>query len=238
MLKKFKEFIKNISYKRLIGIIIIETVIIFKDVFIELFSFLNQFNSETLDTIKMYYINFNVLYDKYKYFFYVIYVCSFSLIGFKLYLKKEKIKVMIVNSLGNTKVNILTRYLEEDTSFEKDFGEAVKLLENNISEYKQIVKKLDDTAEEFMSAKKENNYAFAGILHTPFALRLGYKIGDETYFKLFHKKRKEDKFKLLKEKVEYCGNYSKLNVEKKGTFKFNETKTSPEGEVFCRQAFN
>ena len=215
MLKKFKEFIKNMSYKRLIGIIIIETVIIFKDVFIELFSFLNQFNSETLDTIKMYYNNFNVLYEKYKYFFYVIYVCSFSLIGFKLYLKKEKIKVMIVNSLGNTKVNILTRYLEEDTSFEKDFGEAVKLLENNISEYKQIVKKLDDTAEEFMSAKKENNYAFAGILHTPFALRLGYKIGDETYFKLFHKKRKEDKFKLLKEKEEYCGNYSKLNVEKR-----------------------
>ena len=38
---------------------------------------------------------------------------------------------------------------------------------------------------------EEKYFAFAGILHTPYILRLGFKVGNQTYFKLFHKKGKK-----------------------------------------------
>ena len=217
MLKKFKRIIIKIPSNVLIGILLIGTIIIIVDKTCWDFSFVNQFKSEIFEIIKSYASDFKLIYNKWIYVFYTIYILNILCLIFKFILKNESIKIMTINTFENTKVNFDTKYLYENTNFEKDLSKNIKLLENNVSNYTKIVEELDNYVKDFMAQKAEKYYAFAGILHTPFALRLGYKIGDETYFKLFHKKRKEDKFKLLSDKDEYLGNYTKMNVEKRLT---------------------
>lgn len=158
-----------------------------------------------------------LIYNNIKVFFYISYLLDILLFIYKIILKNDSIKIMIINTFENTKVNILTKYMYENKQFYKDLSNELNILKNNYQNYTAIVKKIDEYAESFMESKDEKYYAFAGILHTPFILRLGYKIGDQTYFKLFHKKRDENYFKLLKDNSTYIGNYSQLKVEKELT---------------------
>ena len=117
MLKKFKELLLKIPFKVLIGIVLIGSLIIIIDKIKFDFSFLNQFKLESFEVVNALSNDLKMLYSNLKVLFYFIYLGSMILIPLKIYCKSEKIKVMIVNSLGNTKVNILTQYLQEDTSF-------------------------------------------------------------------------------------------------------------------------
>lgn len=213
MWNKFKKILIKIPWKGLILCFILLSLIIFIDKFKLNLSFFNQFESETIANIRLYAKDLKILYKNVKPVFYAFFIIDILLMIFKIILKKDSIKIMIINTFENTKVNIFTNYIYENKDFLLDLSKDIKRLGTHVKGYTNIVKELDDYVESFMEKKEEQHYAFAGILHTPYILRLGYKVGDETYFKLFHKKRTEDTFKLLTSKEEYLGNYPTLNIE-------------------------
>lgn len=213
MWEKFKKIVIKIPMWCLVTYFAISTVVIILDKTSYNLSFINQFETERIKSLIALGKDLRMIYHKLKWGFYILYISNILLIIFRSILKNESIKVMIINTFENTKVNILTKYIYENKEFYKDLSNEVKLLQNNYLSYAGIVKKLDGYVESFMEKKEEKYYAFAGILHTPYILRLGYKVGDETYFKLFHKKRNEETFKLLTDKEEYFGNCTELNTE-------------------------
>lgn len=214
MWQRFKEVVIKIPFKWLIIYFILSTLVIILDKTAYNLSFINQFESEGIKNLVTWAKDLRMIYHNVKVIFYVLYLLDILLLIFKIVLKNDSIKIMIINTFENTKVNILTKYKYENKEFYKDLSNEVNILKNNYLNYTGIVKKIDEYAESFMEKKNEKYYAFAGILHTPFILRLGYKIGDQTYFKLFHKKRDENYFKLLKDNTTYIGNYPQLKVEK------------------------
>ena len=213
MEEKIKKIVIKIPNSILISIFIILSIIIIMNGSVDFLSNFDKFQSEHIVNIIAIIKDFNIVYN-HKFIFYLVYVLVIVVCLFKKYIKNDSIKIMIVNTFENTKININTRYAYENKDFYIDLSENIKIIGKNYLNYLGIVKKIDTCVEEFMQKKDEKYYAFAGILHTPFILRLGYKVGDQTYFKLFHKKRYEDKFKLLSDKDEYIGNYPKLNIEK------------------------
>ena len=214
MWQKFKKIAIKIPFWSLIIYFVLSTLVIILDKTAHNLSFLNQFESEEIKTLIGWTKDLRIIYHNIKAAFYVFYILDIFLFIYKIILKNDSIKIMIINTFENTKVNILTKYIYENKEFYKDLSNEVNILKNNYLNYTGIVKKIDEYAERFMEKKDEKYYAFAGILHTPFVFRLGYKIGDQTYFKLFHKKRDEKIFKLLKDNSTYVGNYPQLEVEK------------------------
>ena len=214
MWEKFKKIVIKIPLWSLVIYFVLSTLIIIWDRTSYNLSFLNQFETEWIKELVAWSKDLKIIYNKIKWVFYTLYLIDILLIIFRIILKNDSIKVMIINTFENTKVNIRTKYTYENKEFYKDLSNEVKILKSNYLNYGCIVKKIDGYVEEFMEQKKERYYAFAGILHTPFILRLGFKIGDQTYFKLFHKKRDEDIFKLLKDNKNCMANYPEINVEK------------------------
>ena len=214
-MQKFKKILIKIQFKLLIFYFVLSSVVIILNKTTYDLSFLNNFKSEFVLNIIAGISDLNIFHNSIKSIFYFLYFLDIILIIFKIILKNDSIKVMIVNTFENTKVNISTKYMYENKDFYKDLSKDVILLGDNYLSYTAIVRELDKYVENFMEKKEEKYYAFAGILHTPYILRLGYKVGDQTYFKLFQKKKNDDTFKLLVDKKEYSGNYPKLNVEKK-----------------------
>ena len=211
---KLKKILIKIPFKVLIIYFILSSAVIILDKIPYDFSFLNNFESEWVVNLIAGIKDLRIFYYNIKWIFYLLFFLDIIIIAFKIILKNDSIKIMIVNTFENTKVNISTKYMYENKDFYKDLSNDVKILGDNYLSYAGIVKELDKYVENFMEKKEEKYYAFAGILHTPYILRLGYKVGDQTYFKLFHKKRDEEIFKLLIDKEEYSGNYPELKVEK------------------------
>lgn len=214
MWNKFKKILIKTPWKALTIYFIVASIIIFLDKITCNLSFFDQFQSDGIEKMRLYIEDLQIIYDKFKPLFYSIYVFDIILISLKIILKKDSIKIMIVNTFENTKVNILTKYLYENVESPLDLSKDVKRLGTYYLGYKEIVKDLDNYVEKFMSNREEKYFAFAGILHTPFILRLGFKVGDQTYFKLFHKKREEEIFKLLNDKNDYVGNYPEIIMDK------------------------
>ena len=151
--------------------------------------------------------------EKTKPIFIFIFLLCIAIIGLKKYFKNDTIKILFVNTFKNNNSKINTRYINEDI-YSKDISKEVEVLTNDYKKYNTIVERIDNISREFMEAKEYKFFAYGGIMHTPLILRLGYQLGDETYFKLLHKKRDEHYFKLLKDNKTYIGNYPKMNVEK------------------------
>lgn len=214
MIEKFKKILIKIPFKILITYFILSSAVIILDKVPYDFSFLNNFESEWIVNIISVAKDLRMFYHSIKWFFYLLYFLNIISCIFKVILKNDSIKVMIITTFENAKVNISTKYIYENKNFYKDLSNNVKILGDNYSSYVGIVRELDKYVENFLEKKEEKYYAFAGILHTPYILRLGYKVGDETYFKLFHKKRNEDTFKLLIDKETYFGNYPELKIDK------------------------
>lgn len=214
MNKKLKKIIINTPYKLLIGIIIISVIVIYLEKIPHDFSFINNFESEIIVNFVSNVKDYRIIFQKLEPLFWILFITDLTILIYKSILKKESIKIMKINTFENTKINIDTKYMYENDEFFKDLSSNMKLLEGDYEKYKGIVEELDKCVENFMEKKEEKYYAFAGILHTPFILRLGYKIGDQTYFKLFHKKRSDSTFKLLDANETYIGNYPVLKVEK------------------------
>ena len=214
MLEKAKKLIIKIHLKYLIIYLILSVAIVFIDKSGLKLSFLNQFESDWIQVFVKLGKDIKTIYEKVVGLFYVLIILDIVIIIIRCILKNESIKVMIVNTFENTKVDIKTKYIYENKDFYKDLSQEIKILNGNHLAYNEIVKKLDNYAENFMENKKEKYYAFAGIMHTPFILRLGYKIGDNTYFKLFHKKRNEPFFELISDRNEYVGSYPEMKIEK------------------------
>lgn len=215
MIDKFKKMLIRIPLKTLTICFVFFTIVIIFDECPQLCSFLKDFKSEFVVNILNFARDLRTLYNNIRWLFWSLYIVNIVLLLLKIFLKNRSIKIMVVNTFENVKVNICTKYICENKDFYKDLSNNIKILGSNYLNYTGIVKELDKYVENFMEEKNEKYYAFAGILHTPFILRLGYKVGDGTYFKLFHKKRNEDEFKLLISKKTYSGNYPKLKVEKK-----------------------
>lgn len=151
-----------------------------------------------------------------KYGVVLILIFSFSVfvLLLKLYYKNKTIKILFVNTFKNNNSKIITKYTNEDLT-RVDLSNEVELLSNDYQKYSGIVKRIDDISKKFMESNENNVFAFGGIMHTPLILRLGYEIGDETYFKLLHKKRNDDSFKLLKDNKTYVGNYPAIKIIEK-----------------------
>lgn len=157
--------------------------------------------------------DFCTLEKRFKLVFILIFLSCIAIIVLKKYFKNDTIRILFVNTFKNNNSKISTRYINEDI-YIKDISKEIEVLANDYQKYNTIVEKIDNISREFMELKEYNFFAYGGIMHTPLILRLGYQIGDETYFKLFHKKRNESYFKLLKDKNVYIGNYSEMKIEK------------------------
>ncbi len=157
--------------------------------------------------------DFCFLEEKIKPLFILIFLSCIAIIVLKKYFKNDTIRILFVNTFKNNNSKISTRYINEDI-YSKDISKEIEVLANDYQKYNTIVEMIDNISREFMETKKYKVFAYGGIMHTPLILRLGYQLGDETYFKLFHKKRDESCFKLLKDKNIYIGNYPKIKVEK------------------------
>lgn len=213
MWEKFKKLISKMKMKTLIIVAIMLVVVISIDKV--------QFDIESIEVFNSDYLNepinivrdISFFYAKIKIVIWIILIIDILLIILKLMLK-DNITVLMVNTFNNTNTEIKSSYINTEV-IKGDFSSDVKLLRNDYLQYKKVIEKIDYIAEKFMDEKKKGSYAFAGIMHTPFIVRLGFKIGDETYFKLYHKKRDKDYFELLKNRNEYIGNLPKLNVEKR-----------------------
>lgn len=154
--------------------------------------------------------------EKAKPLFILIFLTSILILGLKKYFKNDTIRILFVNTFKNNNSKIKTRYIHEDI-YSKDISNEIEVLSNDYKKYNTIVKMIDDISREFMEVKGYNSFAYGGIMHTPLILRLGYQLGDETYFKLLHKKRDGHYFNLLKDNKTYIGNYPQLKVEKELT---------------------
>ena len=154
--------------------------------------------------------------EKTKPLFILIFLLCIAIIGLRKYFKNDTIRILFVNTFKNNNSKINTRYINEDI-YSKDISKEIGILTNDYKKYNTIVGMIDNISREFMEAKEYKVFAYGGIMHTPLILRLGYQLGDETYFKLLHKKRDGSYFKLLKDNKAYIGNYTKMNVEKRLT---------------------
>lgn len=213
MLIKLNRFILKMSMKILISwLILFFAVIYFCETNIHVnedLTFYSDLINEPLNILK----DFIFLYSKFK----LIIILLFFIDVYCIYIKKtfkDNITILFLNTFNNVNSTISTTYINTNI-VQKDLSDEMNLLGNEYEKYSKIIDKIDKIANNFMEYNKEGPHAFAGIMHTPFIVRLGYKIGDETYFKLFHKQRKDDKFVLLKDKDEYIGNFPKLNITKK-----------------------
>lgn len=213
MWQKFKKILVSIPLKYPLGIAILCMVVIVINELGICIQYVDIFNSDFITDILNKIKDLQIIYVKIKPIFYIVFTIDIILIIFKLKLKKQGINILIVNGLGKNKSNLVTNYLYEE-KIEHDISDVISKLNGYYKGYVEVVKDIDYYAKSFMNSKKSNNYAFAGILQTPFILRLGYVIGDETYFKLFHKKRDEDTFKLLKDTKTYIGSYPRMEIEK------------------------
>lgn len=213
MWQRFKKIVVNIRMKYLLGIAVLGILVIAMEKLNISIQDIDVFNSDFITDIFNKIKDVQIIYGKIKPIFYIIFIIDIILIAFKVMLKKQGINILVVNGLGKNNSSIMTNYLYEETS-EYDISDVINKLNGYYEGYSGIVKDIDYYAKSFMNLKNANNYAFAGILQTPFVLRLGYIVGDETYFKLFHKRRDEDTFKLLKNKKNYIGNYPKIEIEK------------------------
>ena len=127
---------------------------------------------------------------------------------------KEIIHILAHSSLGKTqfKLNEEASKTVQLTLEDLDLIEDVKVMKENYSMLQYIVTKQDSFIEKFKD--KINNtdkYGYMGISHTPFILRAGYKIGDETKFVMIHKKRNVDYY----EKLNNCETYPPIEIERK-----------------------
>lgn len=213
MCQRFKKVLVNIDMKYLLGIAVLGILVIVMEKLSISTQGIDTFNSDSITDISNKIKDAQIIYRKIKPIFYTIFIIDIILIIFKVRLKKQGINILVVNGLGKNNSNIMTNYLYEE-KVEYDISDVINKLNGYYEGYSEIVKDIDYYAKSFMNSKKANNYAFAGILQTPFILRLGYIVGDETYFKLFHKKRDEDTFKLLKDNKTYIGNYPEMNIER------------------------
>jgi hypothetical protein len=88
--------------------------------------------------------------------------------------------------------------------------EDMKTVQENFSAISYVVNKQDNSIERFKyKINNSDMFGYMGISHTPLALRAGYKIGDETRFKLFHKKRKLDYY----EELDNSESYTPIKIE-------------------------
>lgn len=213
MWQRFKKIVVNIHMKYLLGVAVFGILVIAMEKLSISIQDIDVFNSDSINDIFNKIKDVQIIYGKVKPIFYIIFIIDIILIVFKVKLKEQGINILVVNGLGKNNSNIMTNYLYEEKA-EYDISDVINKLNGYYEGYSQIVKDIDYYAKSFMNLKNANNYAFAGILQTPFILRLGYIVGDETYFKLFHKKRDEDTFKLLKDNKTYIGNYPEMNIER------------------------
>ena len=162
-------------------------------------------NSE--NTTIVFFVGISNLMDQYKGLKFIFYIIIALIIIFCFF----RIKIRIKNF--NRKTNIITLFSFANTQFILDKGlskkheiELYKINSveemNSIKEYKELNKVIliqDNEIKRFKDKKINNEsiFGFAGIGHTPLIFRAGYKIGDETYFNLFHKYRNENEFKYL-----------------------------------------
>lgn len=213
MWQRFKKIVVNIHMKYLLGVAVFGILVIAMEKLSISIQDIDVFNSDSINDIFNKIKDVQIIYGKVKPIFYIIFIIDIILIVFKVKLKEQGINILVVNGLGKNNSNIMTNYLYEEKA-EYDISDVINKLNGYYEGYSQIVKDIDYYAKSFMNLKNANNYAFAGVLQTPFILRLGYIVGDETYFKLFHKKRDEDTFKLLKDNKTYIGNYPEMNIER------------------------
>lgn len=214
MWKKIKNLINKIQMRYLI----LYFVLCFISILIEITNFnlgnIDIFYSEKFKGFVNLLRDTLTIITKFKILFIILYCIDIILIVFKFILKNDTIKILIINTFPNTTNKILTYYSNEE-KYEYDLSSNMDTLNGNYVGYSKIIDDIDNITKNYMQGKSKSNNAFSGIIHTPFALRLGFKIGDETYFKLFHKKRGCEYFELLTDKEKYTGNYAKIIVQSK-----------------------
>ncbi len=176
--------------------------------------------------------------NKFKSLFWIVIIASFL---FCLYRMIKKIKNF------NRKINIITLFTFGNTQFIFDRKlsrkHEIKSYKLNLSREMNSIKKYDEISkiiliqdreiEKFKNQKIDDDsiLGFAGIGHTPLIFRAGYKIGDDTYFNLFHKYRDGEEFKYLS-KIDETSLYESLKISK-----FNPEKYSDELIVILETTF-
>lgn len=129
--------------------------------------------------------------------------------------KKLKSSIFILghSTLGKTQFKLSDELSREyDASIiEIDYTDHMNKIGTNYENINSIVCIQDSDINKFKSNINDNDeFGYMGIAHTPLILRAGYKIGDETRFSVFHKKRKNAFYEALNSNK----SYSKMQVEK------------------------
>lgn len=129
--------------------------------------------------------------------------------------KKKIIHIMAHSSKNKSQFKLNKSLLEEheiDIN-EIDLVDEMNNINNNYKKINYIVSVQDSNIENFKNKINDNDrYGYMGIAHTPLIVRAGYKIGDETRFVLFHKKRNIDVDYY--DELDYSEEYKKIKIEK------------------------
>ncbi|WP_053955762.1 SAVED domain-containing protein [Inediibacterium massiliense] len=127
--------------------------------------------------------------------------------------KKKTLKLIEHKSLNNMIISVYSKILSQYNieSLSIDLEQEMNKEQLSRMDIQYAVKKQDELIKNYLgNMSNKYQYGYTGIAHTPLIFRLGYQIGDETRFLLFHKNRNEEYFKQLEEEVGVWN----INVEK------------------------
>lgn len=127
----------------------------------------------------------------------------------KIFYRKDELLILKISSLKTSSTNILINNQEKKkiNIIELDFIDEMQSANPMQDGFEEIVKKyiktLDQNAISLRRKVRDSNFGLIGILHTPFALRVGYIIGDGREAILLHKNRNDDFYSNLSNSTTY-----------------------------------
>jgi hypothetical protein len=115
---------------------------------------------------------------------------------------KKILHVLGHSTLGRTQFKLCEEYsktLQLDVK-ELNLLENIEKVKENYDELKYIINTQDNFIAKFKNDINDSDvYGYMGISHTPFIMRAGYQLGDETKFTMLHKKRDKDCYEELRD---------------------------------------
>lgn len=152
--------------------------------------------------------------------FFIIVILWFCILYFRvIHTEVSKGDIKTIHVLGHSTLGKSQFKLDEEASKHTQIEVQELNLIEEVSNAKTDFKKLNyvvNTQDNFIEKFKRtlnntDSYGYMGISHTPFILRAGFKIGDETKFRLFHYYRNPAFYKELDDNT----SYPPLRIEKK-----------------------
>lgn len=130
------------------------------------------------------------------------------------YKEQGTLYILEHSSMGKTQYKIKNKLVKfNNINIEQiDLTEDMNRINGDYRNISYVISKQDSLVEKFKSSiNNKDEFGYMGIAHTPLILRAGNKIGDETKFTIFHKKRNVDYFEELNED----DIFTPLKIEKK-----------------------